>query len=121
MRQPRSVIRIARAIVISCVLALLGHLYLHAQAPAPAAPKVLWYRSPAPIWDHALPVGNGRLGAMVFGGANRGPDNGDLQDARKNTALTDGNQTYGGDEHLQLNESSLWEGSRSNRLNPRSA
>ncbi|HEY3626625.1 MAG TPA: glycoside hydrolase family 95 protein, partial [Terracidiphilus sp.] len=79
---------------------------------------MLWYRSPAPIWDHALPVGNGRLGAMVFGGANSGPNNGDLQDARKNAALMDGSQTYGGDEHLQLNEASLWEGSRTNRLNP---
>jgi alpha-L-fucosidase 2 len=29
----------------------------------------LWYREPASEWMHALPVGNGRLGAMVFGGA----------------------------------------------------
>jgi len=27
---------------------------------------VLWYRQPAPAWTHALPIGNGRLGAMVF-------------------------------------------------------
>ena len=27
----------------------------------------LWYEAPAPAWDQALPVGNGRLGAMVFG------------------------------------------------------
>jgi len=31
----------------------------------------------------------------------------------------DGSQTSGADEHLQLNESSLWQGGRSNRLNPR--
>lgn len=28
----------------------------------------LWYREPARVWVEALPVGNGRLGAMVFGG-----------------------------------------------------
>ncbi|MBE0698165.1 MAG: glycoside hydrolase N-terminal domain-containing protein, partial [Anaerolineaceae bacterium] len=28
----------------------------------------LWYRQPARGWLEALPVGNGRLGAMVFGG-----------------------------------------------------
>ena len=28
----------------------------------------LWYRQPALQWDHAMPIGNGRLGAMVFGG-----------------------------------------------------
>lgn len=31
----------------------------------------------------------------------------------------DGSQTSGADEHLQLNETSLWQGSRANRLNPR--
>ena len=28
----------------------------------------LWYDAPAGVWNEALPVGNGRLGAMVFGG-----------------------------------------------------
>ena len=28
---------------------------------------LLWYTSPAKAWEEALPVGNGRLGAMVFG------------------------------------------------------
>ena len=81
--------------------------------------EVLWYRTPAPIWDHALPVGNGRLGAMVFGGANAGTNNGDLQASPQNAPLMDGSQTSGADEHLQLNESSLWQGSRADRLNPR--
>ena len=31
----------------------------------------LWYRSPAESWTQALPLGNGRLGAMVYGGAER--------------------------------------------------
>ena len=29
--------------------------------------QVLWYKTHAENWDNALPVGNGRLGAMVFG------------------------------------------------------
>ncbi len=56
---------------------------------------------------------------MVFGGANSGQNNGDLQFSRQNDPLMDGSQTSGADEHLQLNESSLWQGSRANRLNPR--
>ncbi len=49
-----------------------------AQAAGPAAPAggapddstgpVLFYRQPAQKWDEALPIGNGRLGGMVFGG-----------------------------------------------------
>ena len=30
----------------------------------------LWYRQPAANWNEALPIGNGRLGAMVFGGVS---------------------------------------------------
>ena len=49
------------------------------------SPKLrLWYREPAQAWTQALPVGNGRLGAMVFGGL--------------------------AEERLQLNEDSLWTG-----------
>ncbi|TAM97903.1 MAG: glycoside hydrolase family 95 protein [Chitinophagaceae bacterium] len=33
---------------------------------------LLWYTSPASRWNDALPVGNGRLGAMVFGGVDAG-------------------------------------------------
>jgi pectinesterase len=36
--------------------------------PEPVSPLSLWYRQPARVWVEALPVGNGRLGAMVFGG-----------------------------------------------------
>lgn len=31
------------------------------------SPMRLWYRQPAVEWTEALPLGNGRLGAMVFG------------------------------------------------------
>ena len=44
----------------------------------------LWYKKPAATWTEALPLGNGRLGAMVFGGIN--------------------------DELVQLNEATLWSG-----------
>ena len=46
--------------------------------------SVLWYASQAGHWVEALPIGNGRLGAMVFGGAPS--------------------------ERFQLNEESLWSG-----------
>ena len=45
---------------------------------------LLWYESPAEVWEEALPVGNGRLGAMVFG-------------------------DYG-EERIQLNEETYWSG-----------
>ena len=54
------------------------------EAPPPSEPLSLWYRQPATNWVSALPVGNGRLGAMVFGGIAR--------------------------EKLQLNEDTLWAG-----------
>jgi alpha-L-fucosidase 2 len=44
----------------------------------------LWYRQPATHWEEALPVGNGRLGAMVFGGVAQ--------------------------ERIQFNESTVWTG-----------
>ena len=53
-------------------------------ASAPSEPLSLWYSAPAKAWTEALPVGNGRLGAMVFGGVNQ--------------------------ERLQLNEGTLWAG-----------
>ena len=37
------------------------------EAEPPEEPLSLWYRRPAKEWVEALPVGNGRLGAMVFG------------------------------------------------------
>ncbi|HVW58702.1 MAG TPA: glycoside hydrolase family 95 protein [Puia sp.] len=59
----------------------------------PAGQYILWYRQPAKIWEEALPIGNGRLGAMVFGGV--------------------------ADERIQLNESSLWDGYPMDADNPR--
>jgi alpha-L-fucosidase 2 len=106
-----------RPVLLFALVILVGIPNLCGQA-ARVDSEVLWYGSPAPIWDHALPIGNGRLGAMVFGGANSGQNNGDEQFSRRNAPLPDGSLTSGADEHLQLNESSLWQGSRANRLNP---
>jgi alpha-L-fucosidase 2 len=39
-----------------------------ASAAFAQSPLTLWYRQPAKLWVEALPVGNGRLGAMIFGG-----------------------------------------------------
>jgi alpha-L-fucosidase 2 len=55
-------------------------------------PFVLWYDRPATQWTEALPVGNGRLGAMVFGGKER--------------------------ERLQLNEDTLYAGGPYDPNNP---
>src|SRR5271157_2194638 len=110
--------RIMRLSALAGIAILLAHSDLRGQQISQSSHAVLWYRSPAPIWDRALPVGNGRLGAMVFGGANASKNNGDEQFSGQNATLLDGSQTSGADEHLQLNESSLWRGSRANRLNP---
>jgi len=58
----------------------------------PQSDLKLWYDEPAKEWTQALPVGNGRLGAMVFGGVDK--------------------------ERLQLNEVSLWSGSPQDGDNP---
>ena len=31
----------------------------------------LWYKEPAKVWEEALPLGNGRIGAMIFGGVEQ--------------------------------------------------
>nr|WP_245196500.1 glycoside hydrolase family 95 protein [Sphingomonas jejuensis] len=55
-------------------------------------PNRLWYRQPARMWLEALPVGNGRLGAMVSGGVR--------------------------DDVLQLNEATWWAGQPYDPVNP---
>lgn len=52
----------------------------------------LWYDHPAQVWTEALPLGNGRLGAMVFGNP--------------------------GVEQIQLNEETIWAGQPNNNPNP---
>ncbi|MDR0892898.1 MAG: glycoside hydrolase family 95 protein [Mediterranea sp.] len=52
----------------------------------------LWYNQPAHTWTEALPLGNGRLGAMVYGTP--------------------------GIEQIQLNEETIWAGRPNNNVNP---
>lgn len=49
-----------------------------------AADPVIWYQHPAQQWRDGLPIGNGRLGGMIFGGI--------------------------AEEHIQLNEDTVWNG-----------
>jgi alpha-L-fucosidase 2 len=96
------------------ILFLLPRLCL-----AQHADPTLWYNKPAPVWTQALPIGNGTIGGMVFGGANRGTNNGDQESNAANRDVADGKQTRAQDEHLQLNEDTVWQGSRADRLNPK--
>ena len=78
-------IRLNSTLVIPSLITLIvftacqkqGQLEKHAN-------DILWYDHPAEIWEEALPLGNGRLGVMVFG---------------KTT-----------DELIQLNDDSMWPG-----------
>src|SRR5689334_7046918 len=68
----------SRLIVVWCLLAAVS-------VAAAQAPNLLWYDTPATDWEkEALPIGNGRIGAMVFGGVRS--------------------------ERLQISEKSLWTG-----------
>ena len=73
-----------------------GFLMCLAALAAPLAAKAddlrLWYGRPAAVWTEALPLGNSRLGAMVYGGAAC--------------------------EELQLNEETVWAGSPYRNDNP---
>src|SRR2546430_2913297 len=66
-----------------------------AQAAAGDHALKLWYLQPAREWTQALPIGNGRLAAMIFGDPRR--------------------------EHLQLNEDTVWSGEKRDRSNPAAA
>jgi alpha-L-fucosidase 2 len=62
----------------------LGVIATSGSAQPSSRAQVLWYDAPASQWVEALPVGNGTLGAMVFGGIAR--------------------------ERIQFNESTIWTG-----------
>lgn len=63
--------------------ACIACLFIIGESTAQSVQK-LWYQQPAKVWTEALPVGNGRLGAMIFGGVAQ--------------------------ELIQLNEATLWTG-----------
>ena len=75
------------------MLAWLGLSQVAAQAPEAGPDLKLWYDRPAKIWEEALPLGNGKTGAMVFGRVNK--------------------------ERLQLNDNTLWSGFPNAGNNPK--
>lgn len=93
-RKPVTVFRVSRNLylyIFSMHVKTLFRFFLLVTAVSPISsvyaqvkPFTLWYMEPATAWTDALPIGNGRLGAMVFGGVT--------------------------EEHLQLNEGTLWTG-----------
>jgi len=75
---------------INCLL-IIGALLTVYQVKAQQNLK-LWYNKPAANWNEALPIGNGRIAAMVFGNTDK--------------------------EQLQLNEETVWAGGPHNNVNP---
>ena len=71
---------------------ILAAMWLAPQTIAAGSNHILWYDHPAQNWNEALPIGNGRLGAMVFGNVYT--------------------------ERLQLNEETIWAGRPNNNANP---
>ena len=67
----------------------------------------LWYKSPAARWVDAFPIGNGRLGAMVFGGGAAKPvsEKGPPYDKSRSLVPVDPAK-----ETLQINEDTFWSG-----------
>jgi len=61
---------------------LLTFLFLACNSQEKQKEDILWYKQPAKNWNEALPLGNGKLGAMVFGGTST--------------------------ERIQLNDDSMW-------------
>ena len=78
----------SRRVALKLSAAFLGTMkggFAAARLRAMPSDLTLWYEQPASQWTEALPIGNGRLGAMIFGG--------------------------GAIETLQINETTLWAGS----------
>jgi alpha-L-fucosidase 2 len=98
---------IASASTFAGTLSLANRFAWSRTAPAENDDLKLWYTAPASQWVDALPIGNGRLGAMVFGG---GPI--DPPDARDPKADHSPGPvpTDPARETLQLNEDTLWSG-----------
>jgi len=74
----------SKLLPIVLAIFLLSITYRHSVAQSQPSGMKIWFNHPADSWNDALPVGNGRLGAMIFGGVEK--------------------------EHLELNEASVWTG-----------
>jgi len=86
---------IKKIIPLLSALSLAISLIACKQKDEPESTYQLWYNTPAKVWEEALPIGNGRLGAMIFGDPFH--------------------------ERLQVNEESLWSGAPINSNNPKAA
>ncbi len=81
-----------RQILISLLFSVLLFQACQTEKNTKERELLLWYQQPSEQWTEALPIGNGRLGAMVFGGTST--------------------------ERIQLNEESVWSGGPIDRANP---
>lgn len=77
-------IAISRFLAAIASLVFIGAAVVLAQTRPIDPSNYIWFAKPAAKWDEALPVGNGRLGGMVFGGID--------------------------EERIQLNEETYWSG-----------
>ncbi|SKC83980.1 glycoside hydrolase family 95 protein [Ohtaekwangia koreensis] len=69
--------------LLICLVFIYAWVYTALAQPVPDL-LTIWYRQPATAWEEALPLGNGKTGAMIFGGVIR--------------------------ERFQLNDNTLWSG-----------
>lgn len=76
------------------ILSTFFFVSIHAYAQSTNHKLLMWYNKPATIWEEALPLGNGKTGAMIFGGVKK--------------------------ERIQFNDNTLWSGEpNENQYNPK--
>jgi alpha-L-fucosidase 2 len=88
----------------SLIIALLLAATFASARPAPNPATVLWYKAPASGWLEAIPVGNGRMGAMLFGGVAKERIQFNEQTLVPGTSATKGVDFYQpfGDVHIDF-------------------
>lgn len=80
-----------KSLLLTAILLALLSVKAHSQGDSPSKMRI-WFNRPADNWNDALPVGNGSLGAMIFGGIET--------------------------ERIELNEESVWTGEPRRDANP---
>ena len=63
----KKTIKILWGVLIFLIITLIFLFITIGKATAQTAPYKIWYNQPAQYWEEALPIGNGRIAAMVFG------------------------------------------------------